>query len=174
MRTTQGVPRNRVQPGGGRHASSRRTGEQAVRPASVRQASVTSATLTPAERGRLHAIRPSSPAPARPRATQPRGAEPPALRRTTGIVITAAGAILFLAVHATVAFVATQRAGLVLLATGLLWLWIPVPDKRNRLQRRFNQLMSFLEWDPAPAQSAKCSLQDLLEPRSHSGPDGTR
>jgi hypothetical protein len=81
-------------------------------------------------------------------------------------VLTAAGAILWLAVHATVAFVATQRAGLVLLVTGLLWLWLPVPDKRDRLRRRFNQLMSFLEWDPAPKQGADCTLDDLLEPRS--------
>ena len=93
-------------------------------------------------------------------------AGPPALRRTTGIVLTVGGAILWLAVHTTVALVAIQRAGLVLLVTGLLWLLIPVPDKRDRLRRRFGQLVRFFEWDPASAQSAKCSLEDLLEPRS--------
>jgi len=99
---------------------------------------------------------------------------PPALRRTTGIVLTSGGAILWLAVHVTVAFVAIQRAGLVVLVTGLLWLWLPVPGKRDRLRQRFNQLMSFLEWDPASAESARCSLEDLLQPRSESSPDGPR
>jgi hypothetical protein len=87
-------------------------------------------------------------------------------------VLTVVGAILWLAVHTTVAFVATQRAGLVLLVTGLLWLWIPVPDKWDRLRRRSSYLVGFLEWDPASAQSAKCSLEDLLEPRSDSAPTG--
>ena len=81
-------------------------------------------------------------------------------------MLTAVGAILWLAVHTTVAFVSTERGGLVLLVTGLLWLWIPVPDKRKRLRGRFSQLVSFFEWDPGSAQSAKCSLEDLLEPRS--------
>jgi hypothetical protein len=94
--------------------------------------------------------------------------EPPALRRTTGIVLAVVGTILWLGVHTTVAFVATERAGLVLLVTGLVWLWIPVPDKRNRLRRRLSQLVSVLEWDPAAAQGAKCSLDDLLEARSDS------
>ena len=96
------------------------------------------------------------------------------MRRTTGIVLAIAGAILWLAVHATVTFVATQRVGLVLLVTGMLWLWLPVPDKRDRLRRRFNQLMSFLEWDAASAQGARCSLEDLLEPRTDSAPDAPR
>jgi hypothetical protein len=87
-------------------------------------------------------------------------------------VLTAVGAILWLGVHTAVAFVATQRAGLVLLVTGLLWLWVPVPDKWDRLRRRFSQLVSFFEWDPASAQSGKCSLEDLLEPRSDSAPAG--
>jgi hypothetical protein len=99
-------------------------------------------------------------------------AGPPALRRTTGIVLTVVGAILWLGVHTTVAFVATQRAGLVLLVTGLLWLWIPVPDKWDRLRRRFSQLVSFFEWNPASAQSAKCSLEDMLEPPSDPAPAG--
>jgi len=101
-------------------------------------------------------------------------AGPPALRRTTGIVLAAAGAILWLAVHATVPFVAIHRAGLVLLVTGLLWLWLPVPDKRALLWRRFDQFMTFIEWDPAPADGARCSLEDLLEPPGDSGPDGPR
>ena len=81
---------------------------------------------------------------------------------------------MWLAVHVTVAFVAVQRAGFVLLATGLLWLWLPVADKRDGLGRRFNQLMNFLEWDPASAESTKCSLEDLLQPLSDSPPDGPR
>jgi hypothetical protein len=89
-------------------------------------------------------------------------------------VLTAAGAILWLAVHATVAFVAIQRVGLVLLVTGLLWLWLPVPDKRARLRRRFHQLASFLEWDPAVAEDTRCSLDDLLEARTDSPPDEPR
>jgi hypothetical protein len=97
-------------------------------------------------------------------------AGPPALRRTTGVVLTVLGAILWLGVHTTVAFVATQRAGLVLLVTGLLWLWIPVPDKWDRLWRRFSRLVKFFEWDPASAQGAKCSLEDLMEPPGDSAP----
>lgn len=146
---------------------------------------MTSATLTPAERASLRAIaalnRPSGP----PRAVLPRAAPirprdgrtrtgPPALRRTAGMVLTAAGAIGWLGVHATVAFVAIQRAGLVLLITGLLWLWLGVPDKRDLLRRRLNQFVRFLEWDPAAAQEARCSLDDLLEPRSESATDGQR
>jgi hypothetical protein len=160
----------------------------------MRHASATSAaTPTPTERARLRAIAAMLSESAPPRAAPPRaapwpirdaqraspgqrepgrhrdnrtGAAPPALRRTTGIVLTVVGAILWLAVHTTVAFISTQRGGLVLLVTGLLWLWIPVPDKRDRLRRRFSQLVSFFEWDPGSAQSAKCSLEDLLEPRS--------
>jgi hypothetical protein len=154
--------------------------------------------LTPDERARLRAMAPvnsttptraAPPQAARPptrdsRAANPgqhgsgrhrddrASAGPPALRRTTGIVLTVVGAILWLAVHTTVAFVATQRAGLVLLVTGLLWLWIPVPDKWNRFRRRFSQVVSFFEWNPASAQSAKCSLEDMLEPRSDSAPAG--
>jgi hypothetical protein len=97
-------------------------------------------------------------------------AGPPALRRTTGIVLTVAGAILWLGVHTTVAFVATERAGLVLLVTGLVWLWIPVPDKRDRLRRRLSQLVSFIEWDPAATRAAKCSLEDLFAGSSDSAP----
>jgi len=151
--------------------------------------------MTPAERTRLRATAalnraPGSPQAALPRTAPPRDAAlrngpprpggsrtsigPPALRRTTGIVLTAAGAILLLAVHGTVAFVATQRAGLVLLITGMLWLWLPIPDKQDRLRRRFNQLMRFLEWDPASAQEARCSLGDLLDEGSDSTPDGRR
>jgi hypothetical protein len=85
-------------------------------------------------------------------------------------VLTVLGATLWLGVHTTVAFVATQRAGLVLLVTGLLWLWIPVPDKWDRLWRRFSRLVNFFEWDPASAQGAKCSLEDLMEPPSDSAP----
>jgi hypothetical protein len=199
MRTSQQPGRNQPQPGKGQHASSWRAGEQPDRPARVRQASATSATLTPAERASLRAVtavyRSSSPSRAALRAPGTSRANPghhsgqngpgrpgysrtsagqPALRRTTGIVLTAAGAILWLAVHATVAFVATQRAGFVLLITGLLWLWLPVPDKRDLLRRRFDQLMSFLEWDPASAQGTRCSLEDLLEPRSESATDSPR
>ncbi|HUB43297.1 MAG TPA: hypothetical protein VMA72_30970 [Streptosporangiaceae bacterium] len=89
-------------------------------------------------------------------------------------MLSAAGAILCLAVHGRVAFVAAQPAGLVLLVTGLLWLWLPVPDKQGRLRRRFNQLMRFLEWDPASAQEVRCSLEDLLEQDSDSATDGQR
>ena len=193
MRTTQ-PKRDRPQPDRGQRASSRRAGEQPVKPARVRQASVTSATLTPAERARLRMLAAANRAPAPSRAATPRAAGrhtpaqhpsgrhagsrisagPPALRRTTGIVLAIAGAILWLAVHTTLTFVATQRAGLVLLVTGMLWLWLPVPDKRDRLRRRFHQLVSFLEWDPASAQGARCSLEDLLEPRTDPAPDGQR
>jgi hypothetical protein len=199
MRTSHQARRNQPHPGNGQRASPARPAEQPVRPAGVRQASVTSATPTPTERARLRAIAAVNTALAErrtaPRRTAPRPARdspaaspgapgpgrhrdnrtsagPPALRRTTGIVLTAVGAILWLAVHTTVAFVATQRAGLVLLVTGLLWLWIPVPDKWDRLRRRFSQLVRFFEWDPTSAQSAKCSLEDLLEPRSDSTPAG--
>ncbi len=201
MRSTQWPRRKQPQAGNRQYSSSRRAGEQAVRPARVRQASVTSAALTPAERASLRAIAAVSSASAVPRAAPSRtapsraapsraapdpgqrragqtgsgrhrdnrnSAGPPALRRTTGIVLTVAGAILWLGVHTTVAFVATQRAGLVLLVTGLLWLWIPVPDKWDRLRRRFGQLVRFFEWDPASAQGAKCSLEDLLEPGNDS------
>jgi len=190
MPMTQRPRHNRPQAGKGQHAGSRRAGEQPVRPARVRQASVTSATLTPAERASLGAIAAMNraagpPRAAKTRAAQTRAAPPragrsetsagrPSLRRTTGIVLIAVGAILWLAVHATVAYIATQRAGLVLLITGLLWLLLPVPDKKKRLRRRLHQLMSFVEWDPAAAQGARCSLEDLLELRSGSAPDSPR
>jgi hypothetical protein len=197
MRASHQPRRKQPHPGHGRRGSSARPAEQPVRPARVRQASVTSAMLTPAERARLRAMVVVNSASSRPRAAQPRAEQPPtrdsqganagrhgrhkddrasagpaALRRTTGIVLAVVGAILWLAVHTTVAFVATQRAGLVLLVTGLLWLWIPVPDKWDRFRRRFSQLVSFFEWDPASAQSAKCSLEDLLETRSDSASAG--
>jgi Flp pilus assembly protein TadB len=97
---------------------------------------------------------------------------PPTLRRSTGIVIAVAGVILCLAVHVQLSFLAPQRAGLILLITGVLWLWIPVTAKRDRLQRGFEQLITFLEWDPAPSGDARCSLDDLLEPPGETMPAG--
>ncbi len=88
--------------------------------------------------------------------------QPPALGRSTGIVLVVAGAILWLAVHVRIAFIATQPTGLVLLLTGLLWLWIPVPAKRARFRRRFGQLISYLEWDPVPPGDTRCSIDELL------------
>jgi hypothetical protein len=169
--------------------------------APVRQAPATGTSPTAAERASLRALGTPNRASARlraappqaappqaapPQAAPPRAARPraardgrtirqrPALRRSTGIVLAAGGAILWLAVHVTVAFVAIQRAGLVLLVTGLVWLWLPVRGKRDRLRRRFDQVMTFLEWDPGAEQSAECSLEDLLQARSGSSPGGPR
>lgn len=61
-------------------------------------------------------------------------------------------------------FVSTQKAGLVLLVAGLLWLWIPVRGKRDLLRRQFDTAMSCLEWDPGHRDEPQCSLDDLLEP----------
>lgn len=149
---------------------SARVAEQQVRRARLRQASVTWAMLTPAERASLRAMTaadcttrrlPASP----PALPGPGSARPSSSqRRPTGIALTAAGAILWLAVHTRIAFVASRPAGLVLLVTGLLWLWIPVPAKRDLLRRGFRRVMSYLAWDPAAAGVSKCSIEDLLGP----------
>jgi hypothetical protein len=169
MRTTpaqRGRPKHRQeQHGQAGRASALPTAGRPARPGPVRQASVTRAAPAPAQRAAIRATggerrglvqSPSGPALSR------RGAERP-LRRSTGFALTAIGAILWLALRVRVPFLLPQRAGLILLSTGLLWLWIPVPAKRDRLQRWFDQLITFLAFDPAASDDARCSLDDLLE-----------
>jgi hypothetical protein len=93
----------------------------------------------------------------------------PALRAPTGLAITAIGAIFLLAVHVRADGVDLPLAGLILVSTGLAWLWLPVRDKRALLarcvrpvRRGADGVVGFLEWDPAGGRRPDCSLRELL------------
>jgi hypothetical protein len=101
------------------------------------------------------------------RTDQPRR---PRLRASTGLCLAAAGAILLLAVHVRTDFVSLPIVGLILLGTGLSWLWFPVRDKRaalriwsGRLRHGAGRAMRYLEWEAASGRNPSCSLGDLLE-----------
>src|ERR1700722_14911471 len=97
--------------------------------------------------------------PDRPRGPQrPR----PALPVPAGLAVTATGAILLLAVHARLPFLDLRATGLILTATGLAWLWLPVPAKRELVRRHFRRAMSYLQWDAGEHAETRCELTDLL------------
>lgn len=60
-----------------------------------------------------------------------------------------------------------QTAGVIVMALGLAWLWIPVRDKRAVLRRQFDRAMTYLDTDPGDSNSVRCSLDELLEPHRH-------
>jgi hypothetical protein len=87
----------------------------------------------------------------------------PALRTTTGLTLTTVGAILLLAVRVHTAFLDLQTTGLILLAAGLAWLWIPVAGKRVLLTRQLDRAMAYLDADPGRLASSRVSLTELLD-----------
>jgi hypothetical protein len=89
---------------------------------------------------------------------------PPVLSVRTGLVLTSAGAILLLAVHARVWFLNVPAAGMILVVTGLIWLWLPVPEKRALIGRQFDRIMSYLQWDARESElrQSRHPLTDLL------------
>ena len=92
----------------------------------------------------------------------------PALSVRTGLALTSAGAILLLAVHARVWFLNVRAAGLILVITGLVWLWLPVPAKRALIGRQFDWIMSYLQWDARESElrQSRHPLADLLAERA--------
>lgn len=93
------------------------------------------------------------------------------LRARTGLVLVASGAILLFAVHLRTSFVNLQTAGLIVLLTGVSWLWIPVRDKRVLLRRGLAGIRRYLARDADHADGARCPLSELLEPESDSTAD---
>jgi hypothetical protein len=97
--------------------------------------------------------------PDRPRGPQrPR----PALPVPAGLAMTATGAILLLAVHGRLPFLDLRATGLILTATGLTWLWLPVRAKRELIRQHFRRVMSYLQWDAGERAEARCQLTELL------------
>ena len=166
----------------------RATAQRARHPR-LEQASVTSASLTSAEQARLRALseaaraepppgaarargsdrgapgaRPPSGATRSDGSTRPAPAGPPALRRSTGLALTAVGAIGWLGVRVHVSFVEVQTAGFILFVTGLIWLTVPVRGKRTLARRHFNAAITYLSWKPATPAEAHASLDELLGP----------
>ena len=88
------------------------------------------------------------------------------LRTPTGLVLVTLGATMLLAVHVRVGFVAAQPAGLVLLVTGVAWLWLPVQGKSALVRRLFMRMIAALEGSDITGGDDRCSLADLLEPRT--------
>ncbi len=86
------------------------------------------------------------------------------LRARTGLLLVAIGAILLLALHVRTAFLDLQAAGLILVATGLAWLWIPVRAKRTVLRRQMRGLRRYLERETRIADGSRHPLSDLLAP----------
>ena len=93
-----------------------------------------------------------------------------ALRTRTGLLLAALGLILLLAVHVRIGFIETQPAGLVLLGTGMAWLWLPVHGKGVLPRRLFDRVMAYLSWADGTADDARCSLAELLEPPAPAAP----
>jgi hypothetical protein len=93
---------------------------------------------------------------------QPVAARRPALRVTTGLTLTATGAILLLAVHVRLSFLSIPVTGLILLATGLSWLWIPVRNKRELIERRSRVVMTYLQGETAHRSGPHCTLAEML------------
>ncbi len=84
----------------------------------------------------------------------------------TGLAITAIGLVSALAVHIHAGGVNVQAVGMILVALGLTWLWVPVRHKRALLRRQFARVMAYLAWDPSGGSTVRCSLAELLERRS--------
>jgi len=84
----------------------------------------------------------------------------------TGLVLVGCTATMLLAVHVRVGFVAAQPAGPVLLIAGAAWLWLPVQGKSALIRRLFIRVMAALEGDDIAGSDDRCSLADLLEPRT--------
>ena len=162
----------------------------------VRQASATSATLTPEQRARQQAMteplrrqqalraeraarngrspaaggRPGPPAPGRDARLVPgpgaAGRTRPALRRPTGLALAAIGAILWLGVRVHMAYLEIQTAGFILLVLGVVWLWLPVPAKRQLVGRQVGRMIGFVDGRPARQTGDRWALADLLQRRS--------
>ena len=81
----------------------------------------------------------------------------PAASTPAGLALTAAGLTCTFAVHIRAGAVNVQTAGIIVMALGLAWLWIPVRRKRALLRRPFDRAMGFLAWDP-PAAAACAAL----------------
>jgi hypothetical protein len=97
----------------------------------------------------------------------------PALRVTTGLALSAAGAILLLAVHVRLSFLSIPVTGLILLVTGLMWLWIPVRRKRELIGRCFSQVMGYLQWEAASLSGTRSTLTEMLaDPAIPADPGG--
>jgi hypothetical protein len=78
----------------------------------------------------------------------------------------AGGAILLLAVHVRTSFLNLQTAGLILLLTGLGWLWIPVQDKRRLLRRALAGIRHYLERDADLVGGVRRPLAELFAPET--------
>ena len=90
----------------------------------------------------------------------------PGLRTGTGLALLAGGAILLLAVHVRTSFLNLQTAGLILLLTGLSWLWIPVRDKRRLLRRALAGVRRYLERDADLVGGVRRPLAELFAPET--------
>jgi hypothetical protein len=96
------------------------------------------------------------------------------LQVRTGLVLAALGSILLFAVHVRLSFVSAQRAGLVLVGTGVAWLWLPVGGKRDALRRQLGRVLRYLDIDPGTTCDARAPLADLLDPQGTTGSAGER
>jgi hypothetical protein len=90
----------------------------------------------------------------------------PAVRTPSGLALTAAGLMCTLAVHIQSRAVNVRTGGIIVMALGLAWLWIPVRHKRARLRRQFDRAIAYLAWDPGRGGTVRCSLAELLEPEA--------
>ncbi|HEY2505355.1 MAG TPA: hypothetical protein VGI58_02475 [Streptosporangiaceae bacterium] len=64
--------------------------------------------------------------------------------------------------HIRTGFLNPAPAGLVLLAVGLAWLWLPVRDKHGLLRRQADRLRHGLAHDTGLTSGARVPLTDLL------------
>jgi hypothetical protein len=94
------------------------------------------------------------------------------LRARTGLTLIAAGAILLLAVRVRLSFLNVPATGLILIADGLAWLWIPVRAKRVLVRRYFDRVMSYLQWEASDAGERRHALTELLGDGTGSLGDG--
>lgn len=97
-----------------------------------------------------------------------------ALRPATGLALVATGAILLIAVHIRAGFLNPAPAGLILLAVGLAWLWLPVRDKHGLLRGHADRLRHLLAQDTGLVSGARVPLTELLSESEQvaAGPTG--
>jgi hypothetical protein len=86
----------------------------------------------------------------------------PALSVSTGLALSATGAILLLAVHVRLSFLSVPATGLILLMTGITWLLTPVRAKRAMLRRHFVRVMGYLQWDGTNLSQTRRPLTEML------------
>lgn len=95
------------------------------------------------------------------------------MRTSTGLTVTAVGAILLLAVHIPVPWLSLKIAGLIIMAAGLAGLGIPQQVGRW-LRHNQDRVMETLDPVPDAGDTPRVPLDSLLDPLTGTVAPGPR